>query len=405
MKDSRVLLRYVTAAGLARTADGGAAVGLVLLAAEHGSQGFTGGVLAACLTAPHLLGPVLARRLDQARDGRRLIAACCVVYGAALALAAVTFSHVPLVLSLVLVAVAGLCGPILTGGLSSQLTGMIDDEETAQRRSQGWDATTYGVGGSAGPAAVAALSALTAPLVALLVLSAGAAAAAALMLTLPIARKSAAAAQLEALPFRTTIRIIGEWGGLRRVTAATMATALLGGAVAVFAVGLGLQMKMSADAGALLAALFGVGNLVGSILLTIVPLKGEPDRQTGWWAAAIGVAFLLGGFAPNLVWAMVAFTVAGLLNGPFFTATLAARTAYSPSAARAQVFVTMAALKIAAGTAGTAAAGVLGTRGARPGLALGGVFVVLVAAALAVDRRLSPPAQEEVVDDIEELTG
>src|SRR4051794_28176511 len=66
------LVRYLTAATLARSADGGAAVGLVLLAlsawpGRHGS--LVGGILATCLTAPHLLGPVLARRLDNARDG------------------------------------------------------------------------------------------------------------------------------------------------------------------------------------------------------------------------------------------------------------------------------------------------------------------------------------------------
>jgi hypothetical protein len=33
----------------------------------------------------------------------------------------------------------------------------------------------------------------------------------------------------------------------------------------------------------------------------------------------------------------------------------------------------------------------------------GGLFIVLVAAGLAVDRRISPPAQEEVIDDVEEI--
>jgi hypothetical protein len=62
--------RYVVAATLVRSADGAAAVGLVLLAVSpsahlaHGAR--VGGVLAACLTAPHLLGPLLARRLDRA---------------------------------------------------------------------------------------------------------------------------------------------------------------------------------------------------------------------------------------------------------------------------------------------------------------------------------------------------
>src|SRR3954447_8949319 len=68
------LARYVVAATLVRAADAAAAVGLVLLAtrpAAHVAGGArTGGLLAAGLTAPHLLGPLLARRLDAARRAR-----------------------------------------------------------------------------------------------------------------------------------------------------------------------------------------------------------------------------------------------------------------------------------------------------------------------------------------------
>jgi hypothetical protein len=60
------LVRYLAAATLVRAADGGAAVGLVLLGGPR-----LGGLLAACLTAPHLVGPALARRLDSARDDAR----------------------------------------------------------------------------------------------------------------------------------------------------------------------------------------------------------------------------------------------------------------------------------------------------------------------------------------------
>src|SRR4051795_11077502 len=86
------LPRYLLAATLARGADGGAAVGLVLLATSpatglhDGAAG--GGLLAAAVTAPHLLGPWAARRLDQTRDGRVLLAGGCVVYGVALGAAA-----------------------------------------------------------------------------------------------------------------------------------------------------------------------------------------------------------------------------------------------------------------------------------------------------------------------------
>src|SRR5690242_18683966 len=99
---STALGRYVIAATLVRAADAAAAVGIVLLAASpaaHVAGGArTGGLLAAGLTAPHLLGPVVARRLDAARDGRVLLAGAFSAYGVALAAAALLLGRSPLAL-------------------------------------------------------------------------------------------------------------------------------------------------------------------------------------------------------------------------------------------------------------------------------------------------------------------
>src|SRR3954449_2731744 len=160
--------RYLLAATLARGADGGAAVGLVLLATSpatglrHGAA--AGGLLAAALTAPHLLGPLVARQLDRARDGRGVLATACGAYGFALGGAALLLGQVPLVFVAAAVVVAGLCGPLLTGGLSSRLAGIARDDG----RAEGWDAVTYGLAGTLGPAVVAALAAATTPLAAVL---------------------------------------------------------------------------------------------------------------------------------------------------------------------------------------------------------------------------------------------
>src|SRR4051794_23604725 len=119
----------------------------------------TGGLLAAGLTAPHLLGPLLARRLDGARDGRGVLALAFAGYGAALGGAALLLDRGALAPAAGLVVVAGTCGPLLTGGLSSRLRGVARCDQRAERRAEGFDAITYGVAGSAGPAAVAALAA------------------------------------------------------------------------------------------------------------------------------------------------------------------------------------------------------------------------------------------------------
>ncbi|WP_199434518.1 hypothetical protein [Qaidamihabitans albus] len=107
------LARYVTSATLARTADGGAVVAIVLLVTSRGGPGWLAGTLGACITAPHLLGPFVARRLDTARDGRQVIAVACLLHGATLAAAVLLYpvTH-PTVTALLLMA-SGLVGPLL----------------------------------------------------------------------------------------------------------------------------------------------------------------------------------------------------------------------------------------------------------------------------------------------------
>ncbi|WP_103352225.1 hypothetical protein [Amycolatopsis sp. CA-128772] len=115
------LARYLTAAVLVRGADSGATVGLLLLAADRHQPAAAGGLLVAALNAPHLVGPWLAARLDRAQDRRRLLAAAYLVYGVALAAGALALGRFPTVVPIAAVAIAGACGPLLTGGLSSVL--------------------------------------------------------------------------------------------------------------------------------------------------------------------------------------------------------------------------------------------------------------------------------------------
>jgi hypothetical protein len=67
-------LAYASAAMLARIADGGGVLAVILLC--HSSEQYFAvtGWMAACITLPHMLGPFIARRIDTASDGRRVIA-------------------------------------------------------------------------------------------------------------------------------------------------------------------------------------------------------------------------------------------------------------------------------------------------------------------------------------------
>ncbi len=391
-----MLLRYVVAATLARAADGGAGLGLVLLALAPssglGRPGVTGGLLVAGLSAPHVLGPFVARILDAAADGRRVLALGFTGYGIALGAAALLLGHAAIVVAGASVVFAGLCGPLLTGGLSSRLSGIAAPDAASQRRAQGWDSVTYGLGGILGPAAVAGLAALAAPLTALLVLAGSAAVAAALTLSLP-AEARVTDDRPAAMTVRAALASIVTHGPLRRVTYATLLTAIAMGSLSLLAVQLGNSLSAWSSAGAVLAAMFGIGNLVGSLGVTARPLRGEPERLSTRFTVALAVAYAACAAAPTYPLALAAFTLAGIVNAPFFTATLAARSDYAPPSARAQIFVSMAGLKVACSAIGAALAGVALGVGARTLLAAAAVLTLGAAIAMLVDRRTTTPSE------------
>ncbi|MEU7610253.1 MFS transporter [Micromonospora sp. NPDC049204] len=382
----RALPRYLVAATLARGADAGGAVGVVLLATLPAvgatRPALLGGLLATCLTAPHLLGPLLARWLDRAEDGRGRLAVGFVTYAAAVAAAGLLLGRVPVGVPVALLIAAGACGPLVTGGLSSRLAALLAPDERAQRRGQGWDAVTYGIGASAGPAVVATLAALVGPRMSLVGLGAATLLAAALVGTLPPRVPARDSPARVGPPARGALRAVLGPGPLRRVTGVTTVAALTGGAISVLAVALAADLGRQTVSGALLAAVYGGGNLAAALLVTAFPLTGAPERLTVRWAALGAVGIALCAAVPSFPLAVVAFALAGAATAPLFAATLAARSAYAPDAVRAQVFVSTAAIKVAAASLGTGLAGVLAPLGPRL-LLVAGASVTLAAAVVA----------------------
>ncbi|TFD83467.1 hypothetical protein E3T56_13320 [Cryobacterium psychrotolerans] len=146
-----------------------------------------------------------------------------------------------------------------------------------------------------------------------------------------------------------------------------------------------------AGAAAALIAAYGAGSLAGSVDVMIRPLRGDADVLMPYLALIVAAALFAVLLVPNLTAAVVAYAAVGIANSYFFAATLAARSEHSPAAARGQIFVWVGALKITAGSAGTAAAGALiGTA-----LHLPTVFAAGIATAAAIvaiiDRRFSSP--------------
>ena len=125
------LARYVIAATLARTPSGGAVVGIVLLGTVHGGPEWSAGLLAACITAPHLLGPFVARSLDVVRDGRLVLVLACLLHGGLLIAAVLLYPLLPLL--------AGAALPVAAGGFAA-VTG-------SEAAAAGTLTAAYGAGG------------------------------------------------------------------------------------------------------------------------------------------------------------------------------------------------------------------------------------------------------------------
>lgn len=327
---------------------------ILLLARSVGLSSLASGLLGAAITAPHLLGPLVSRRLDTARDGRKVIALSAVARGLLLAAAALTLGRVAPAWPALLLVVSGLFGPMVTGGVSSRLTAIAGAELKSQRRAQSWDVASYGISGTVGPALVGWMAAGPGPMAATLTLSAATVVGAGAVMALP---RQAPPRDAAAVPsVGTTLALIARSGPLRRTLGLTVIVAFSVATLPIYAVAVAPSLGGAALAGTLVAG-YGIGNLLGSALLTVWPLRGEADRLTAILAGLVALALAVTILMPSFATALAMYTVAGAANSLFFASTLAARSEYSPPQARGQVFIWVGALKIAAGSAGTAAAG------------------------------------------------
>ncbi|NKX55437.1 MFS transporter [Arthrobacter sp. E918] len=356
-----------------------------MLVTGSGGPAWVAGLLGASLTAPHLLGPFVARSLDTARDGRTVIALACILHGATLAAAVLLYPYTwPAVTALLLVS-SGLVGPLLTGGISSRLPAIAGPGQVDQRRAQGWDVATYGLGGTIGPALVAAVSSWADATVAALILAAGTFAAAAFVRLLPSAPPPAVGSGVPR-PGRTLLLMICS-GPLRRTLYLTMTIALSVAALPIAAVASTGRLGVDQAAAGVLIAAYGLGNLAGSAAVLLRPLRGDADRLMTRLAAAVAAALAGVALADGFVLTTAAYAAAGILNACFFAATLAARSEYAPPQARGQVFVWVGALKITAGSAGTALAGAVAAGPAQLPVVMALTLAVACAAASVLDRR------------------
>jgi MFS family permease len=357
-KTSGAVRRYCFAASTARTADEGVAPALALLVAASGREPVFAGVLLAGAGLPHVVsGPLTGAALDTSRHRRTALALAPVVLGLALAGTALGLGHVPDALCVALVAVAGCFGPLLTGGLSAELTQLVPG---GLGRALALDGASYNVASIAGPGAVAACAALAGAQAAALCLGALALGAAAMVLRLPPTRPQAA----ERRTWRDGLggaRRLWDARPLRAVTAGTTLAFLGAGALPLLVVARAQELG-SATAGAAVLAAMAVAALAGALLIAARQQPGaRPEARIVVALLVVAAALALAGAGPGLAALTAGLVLAGVADGTLLPAVLVVRTEHSSPEERGAVFMTAASVKVAAGAAGTAAGGVLVT--------------------------------------------
>ncbi len=376
----RGLRRYLATATCARLADDGMAVAVTLLALHRtGSAAQGAGVLAAWM-APHavaapLTGALAARAGARGRGGGAAFHAVALgVFAAAIAGVALTLGRVPVPVVLVIAALGGCCGPMVTGGLSSVLAGLVSSTE-ARARAYALDAATYNAAGIAAPAAVTAAAGLWGAGPATAALAAAATGAAVLATTLRVPQRGGPGPERRrGRPGPRGAGVVRRWRprrpavwpelldglqvlwrvpALRRITAATSLAFVGVGGLAPAAVLLADARGYPGGGGVLLTVL-AAGALAGALAAARRPPGFSDVRLAAGCLVGTGGALLGAAAAAPYPLCVALFAAAGLCDGPLLAATLRIRADHAPPAVRTQVFTLGAGLKTTAGAAGAA---------------------------------------------------
>jgi MFS family permease len=340
------LVRYLAAAVLARTADEGARVALIVLALDRTGSAAVGGTMVATLLIPHVVAaPLIGALVDRARRPAVVLAGAIAVFAVGLAVPVVLLGHTSLWPAYLALAVAGCCGPAVTGGLTSRLPGLVGPGREA--RAFGLDSLFYSVAGMAGPALVGLIATAAGAGVATCVLAAAAGLGAAAVATLPLPASTAAGRRARSAGLWDGARAIIKEPRLRTLTLTTAVGQLGPGGLAMVATALAVATHQSARAGLLLSAV-AVGALAGSVIWTWRPLSASrAPSVTGWAMVAFGLPLVVAAGVRSLPVIALLFALAGASAGSFTAALFVARDQLSAEAVRTQVFTIGAGMKVA----------------------------------------------------------
>ncbi|WP_214414032.1 MFS transporter [Sphaerisporangium fuscum] len=372
---------YLATAFLARLADEGVSVAVVMLALTRTGGAAQGAFVMTAWMAPHVLAaPLTGALVARMRRPRLFYAGVLAVFAAAVAALALLVGRVPLPVTLLAALAGGACGPVVTGGMSS-LVARLAPAGPGRDRAYALDAAVYNAASVAGPAVVGVMAGLASPDAATVLLAGTAACAAALVTMLPY---QDAAAGDDTSPATVRAGLVAGLAALwrvrelRAITSATTLAFVGVGALTTTTVLLAASLG-SPGTGSVLITTFAVGALAGSLVMARWPRPVPAQRLAGAGLTGTGLALAAAALVPSAAACVPLFALAGLFDGPLLSATLRIRADHAPAAARAQVFTLGAGLKVSAAACGAALVGV----GAAlpPALLLLGIAALQLAAA------------------------
>jgi predicted MFS family arabinose efflux permease len=380
---------FLLAATLARLASEMFPVAAVLLVLDRtGRPGLAGAVVAATTLPAVVTGPVLGAWLDRTSRRRLALAANQVLLAASLLAILLAAGRAPGWALLLLGALAGLTGPLATGGYTSMIPLLVPGRLLA--RANALEASSFNTAAIAGPAVAGVVAATAGPAEAVLAEAVLAALALPAIARLP---RVAPPAGDHPAPLTTAIRQglahLARTPVLRGVTVATAVgmggTGLLTLALPFWAEQLGAGR---AGAGYLWAAL-EAGAIAGALAAARPTAAWPPQRVVLAGLGLFGLVMVAWPLARSFPAALALVALAGLVEGPGFAATFATRQRWSPPSLRGQIFTTAASLKLGAFAVGSALAGPAVSRAGVAGtlVAVGAVQLLAVALGHATGAR------------------
>jgi predicted MFS family arabinose efflux permease len=363
---------FLLAATLARLASEMFPVAAVLLVLDRtGRPGLAGAVVAATTLPAVVTGPVLGAWLDRTPRRRLALASNQVLLAFTLLGILAAAGRTPGWVLVLLAALAGVTGPLATGGYTSMIPLLVPERLLA--RANALEAASFNTAAIAGPAVAGAVAATAGPDWAVLAEAALAGLALPAIARLP---RIGVPAGDDPGPLAAAIRQglahLARTPVLRGVTVAT-AVGLGGSGLLTLAMPFWAERLGAGRAGAgYLFAAVEAGAIAGALAAARPAAAWPPQRVVLAGLGLFGLVVIAWPLAPSFGAALGLVAVAGFVEGPAFAATFATRQRWSPPALRGQIFTTAASLKLGMFAIGSALAG--------PVLGVAGVGGILVAA-------------------------